>query len=179
MSVDLKGMWTDASFMLLHKISTHFLISQSKLSCHVINFWRSICCMSIRSYVCKSHYVIEPICSNQSPHVLLKNFKGGTSCSYSPAVKIWCVGTRIMETHLKSIIHVTEFIQSLTYISFHSNIALLVFEQFNGEWFIRSLYLGLLPCCWTFVFHKRRTVPLASQGTTVDFWRYFLHVLVQ
>ena len=40
MSVDLKVMKTDASFVLLHKISTHFLIAQSKLSCHVINFWR-------------------------------------------------------------------------------------------------------------------------------------------
>ena len=46
-----------------------------------------------------------------------------------------------------TIIHVTKFIQSLTYISFHSNICLLVCEQFNGEWLIRSLYLGLVPCC--------------------------------
>jgi len=36
---------------------------------------------------------------NQSPHVLLQSFKGGTGCSYSPAVQIWCIGTRIMETH--------------------------------------------------------------------------------
>lgn len=119
--------------LLVHKISTHFLIAQSKLQCHVINFWWRICCMSIRSYVCKSHSVIDPVCSNHSPHVILQNLNGETGCSHSPAVQIWCIGTRIMEIHLKSIIHVTEFIQSLTYISFHSYICLLVCEQFNGE----------------------------------------------
>jgi len=103
--------------------------------------------MSIRSYVCKSYSIIDPICSNHSPYILLQNFNGGTGCSHSPAVQIWCIGTRIMEMHLKSIINVTYFIQSLTYISFHSNISLLVCEQFNGEWLIRSLYLCLVSCC--------------------------------
>jgi len=129
--------------------------------------------------LCKSHSVIDPLCSNHSPHILLQNCNGGTGCSHSPAVQIWCIDTRIMEIRLKSISHVTKFIQSLTYISFHSNICLLVCEQFNVEWLIRSLYLGLVPCCWTFVFHKCWTVLLASQATTVDFWRYFLQVLVK
>jgi hypothetical protein len=81
--------------------------------------------MSIRYYTCKNHSIIDPVCNNHSPPVLLWNVSGGTGCMHS-AVQIWYSGTMIMEIHLDSVRHVTKLIQSLVYIVFHENIHLIV-----------------------------------------------------